>query len=181
MKYYVYSPHGRTGSWRLCKMISSSFRHYGRTSNNWYDPDDEHFCLHVHDLSIPIPDQAIPILSTRRDKTNIILSHLIAQKNDEWQGHRYQKPVQPFRIDPAYYIQASKDLLEKEEFFIKQYNPIIIALEDSIDDIEKKLNIILPYKENDTAFVSKNKASEVIENYSEIQAIATTLFSKNNA
>jgi len=116
---------------------------------------------------------------TRRNKTNIILSHLIAQKNADWQGYQY--PVQPFRIDPSYYVQASKDLLEKEEFFIKQYNPIIIALEDSIDDIEKKLNIILPYKENDTAFISKNKASEVIENYSEIQAIATTLFSKNNA
>ena len=179
MNYYVYSPYGRTGSWRLCKMISSSFRAYGRTSNNWYDPADEHFCLHVHDLRIAIPDQSIPILSTRRDKTNIILSQMIAQTNDEWSA--YQKPVQPFRVDPSFYIKASKDLLEKEKIFKAQHNPIIIALEDSIEEIEKKLNIILPYKENDTAFVSRNKVSEVIENYSEIQAIATTLFDENNA
>jgi hypothetical protein len=179
MIYYVYSPHGRTGSWRLCKMISNSFQNYGRYANSWHDPADEHYCHHVHNLTIPIPDQAIPILTTRRDKTNIILSVMIAQKNDQW--HSYQTPVEPFTVEPAQYIKMSKDLLEKEQFFINQHNPIIIALEDSIEDIEKKLNIILPYKENDTAYISKNKAFEVIENYSEIQAIADTLFSENNA
>lgn len=104
---------------------------------------------------------------------------MIAQINDEWSA--YQKPVQPFRVDPSFYIKASKDLLEKEKIFKAQHNPIIIALEDSIEEIEKKLNIILPYKENDAAFVSRNKVSEVIENYSEIKAIADTLFSENNA
>ena len=103
MNYTVYSASGRTGSWRLCQMISSSYKNFNATVT-WNNPED---------------------------------------------------------------------LLKKEKDFLNKHNNAIeIYVEDSIEDIESKLNIVLAYKHNDTKYISKNKAADVIQNYSEIRAIA---------
>ena len=166
MNYTVYSASGRTGSWRLCQMISSSYKNFNATVT-WNNPEDEHFCYHTHDSEFAVKGQAI--LSTRKDKTNIVLSYLIAKQC----GFIHQSKCPPFKVDIPTYIAHTEDLLKKEKDFLNKHNNAIeIYVEDSIEDIESKLNIVLAYKHNDTKYISINKAADVIENYSEIRAIA---------
>jgi len=59
-------------------------------------------------------------------------------------------------------------MIEGERQFIEMYSPVIIYLEDTVEDIEKKLELKVPYPHIDKAYISKFPPNAYIENYSEL-------------
>ena len=165
MIFHIYSAIGRTGSWRLCKLLSTSYQNYPPFANSFTDPADEHFCHHVHSLDIvPVPE-AIPLLSTRASRKDAALSNIIAWKVKEWVPQTQEKTLKPFIADENEYNNLIKDMRESEQIFIERYNPIVVYLEDTIQDIERKLQLKVPYPNNDTAYISKYPPNAYIKNY----------------
>jgi len=169
MKFWIYTV-GRTGSVRLVKMITeSNHQHFGTIKIQMSNKQDEHYVYHVHDTSIPPPDDAVKILSTRKSMKDIILSHHIGHKTGAWQPI-LQKGIKlsPFHVSEEEYMKDYLNYLRLEQEYVDKYSPIIVYLEDSIEDIENKLGIQLPYPNNDTAYISKFPPKEYIINYSEL-------------
>ena len=171
MKFWIFSL-GRTGSVRLAKMLSNgNHQHYSTTSKVWGDPDsEEHFVYHVHDINRIPPEDTIKILSTRKNKKGIACSRLIGLRLGEAWVPDLQKDIElsPFHVDEDEYKELYLETLETEQAYIDKYNPIIIYLEDSIEDIERKLSVSLPYKEHDTLSISMFPPDKFITNYSEL-------------
>ena len=167
MIFHIYSAIGRTGSWRLCKLLSTSYQNYYPFANSFTDPADEHFCHHVHSLDIlPVPE-AIPILSTRKSRKDAALSNIIAWKTREFIPGT-QTILKPFIADVNEYNNLIESMIEGERQFIEMYSPVIIYLEDTVEDIEKKLELKVPYPHIDKAYISKFPPNAYIENYSEL-------------
>lgn len=168
MIFHIYSAIGRTGSWRLCKLLSTSYKNYPPFANSFTDPAEEHFCHHVHSLDIlPVPE-AIPILSTRKNRKDAALSNIIAWKVKEWIPQTQEKNLNPFSVDVNEYNNLIESMIEGERQFIEMYSPVIIYLEDSVEDIERKLSIQVPYPHKDKEYISKYPPKEYIINYSEL-------------
>lgn len=126
--------------------------------------------LHSHYFEYSVPSNYIPILSTRKDKTKICFSLDLALRTDDWGGPKSVSSeiiLQPFNIDIDNFVDRYKQVLEKEFMFVERYNPIIVYLEDSVEDIEIKLQHNLPYREKDTTFKSKYDPKDYILNYKE--------------
>ena len=167
MIFHIYSAIGRTGSWRLCKLLSTSYQNYPPFANSFTDPADEHFCHHVHSLDIlPVPE-AIPILSTRKNRKDAALSNIIAWKTKEFIPGT-QTTLNPFIADVNEYNNLIESMIEGERQFIEMYSPVIIYLEDTVEDIEKKLELKVPYPHIDKAYISKFPPNAYIENYNEL-------------
>ena len=164
MIFHIYSAIGRTGSWRLCKLLSTSYQNYPPFANSFTDPADEHFCHHVHSLDIlPVPE-AIPILSTRKNRKDAALSNIIAWKTKEFIPGT-QTTLKPFIADVNEYNNLIESMIEGERQFIEMYSPVIIYLEDTVEDIEKKLELKVPYPHIDKAYISKYPPNAYIINY----------------
>lgn len=172
MKFWIFSL-GRTGSVRLTKMLSNgNHQHYGITSKVWGDPDsEEHFVYHVHDTNRIPPDDAVKILSTRKNKKGIVCSRIVGLRLGDVWVPSLQKVLElsPFHVDEKEYKELYLEILESEQAYIDKYNPIQIYLEDSIEDIERKLGVSLPYKEHDTSSISMFPPKQFITNYDELQ------------
>ena len=163
-KYYIYSAIGRTGSTRLCNLI-----HPGPHCLWAPFVKDElttQTVIHSHTLVFPVPEGFQPILSTRKDKRDIVLSNFIARKTGDWIPGKAPPTIKPFSVDINDYIALTKQVILKEEQFIKKNNPIIIYLEDSVDLIENKLNTAL-LRAADRTTVSKHPPDAYIANYTE--------------
>ena len=153
---------------RLSHFLSSKPSHSGPFGGIDSDQSDEaHQVLHTHVLSDETPG-AIYILSTRESKKDIILSNLIARKTMEWTPGD-GNTLTPFSVDEKQYNALKGQLLLKEEAYIKKHSPIVIYLEDSVEDIEEKLQTQVIYPENDTAFISKYPPKDYIINYSSLE------------
>lgn len=186
--YYIYCPMGRAGSTRLTEMLTQD----PMSIDVWEAVPDNitSAVIHSHNLHYQIPSNFTPILCTRKNKADIVLSNTIALKTKEWvpgwtpdNGNFGQtmtkteipkdwiphggKPLEPFVMNTRDYINRSKQLLLKEQLYIKKHNPIIIYLEDTVEDIEKKLQHKLPYPEYDKRTISKYPPKEYIINYKE--------------
>lgn len=165
-KYYVYSAFGRTGSTRLCNLLSPTPHCLWAPFHR--DNLSTETVIHSHCL-LPIPEGFRPILSTRKDKRDIVLSNLIARKTDDWvPGWKNPQSIKPFTVDKETYIALSKQLILKEQQFTKKHSPTIIYLEDSVETICEKLELKIPDKYDDTKTKSRYKPSEFIENYEEL-------------
>lgn len=121
--------------------------------------------IHSHVLE-EIPQDFTPVLSTRKDKRDIILSNLIARKTEDWVPGESPNIIKPFSVDIDYYLALSKQLILKEQQYIERNNPIIVYLEDSVDSIEEKLNISA-IRAADRTTVSKHPPAAYIINYTE--------------
>ena len=169
MKFWIFTV-GRTGSVRLVKMITeSNHQHFGTIKIQMTNKQDEHYVYHVHDPALEPPEDTVKILSTRKSIKDIVLSHLIGHKTGAWQPIT-QKGVKlsPFHVSEKEYLKLYMDYLRIEQNYVDKYNPIVVYLEDSVEDIERKLQIELQYKKNDTAYISKFPPREYITNYSEL-------------
>ena len=169
MKFWIYTV-GRTGSVRLVKMITeSNHQHLGSIKIQMSNKQDEHYVYHVHDTSIPPPEDTVKILSTRKSIKDIVLSNHIAHKTGAHQPATQQGiELSPFHVSEEEYMKDYLNYLRLEQEYVDKYSPIIVYLEDTVEDIERKLGIELPYKRNDTAYISKFPPKEYIINYSEL-------------
>ena len=166
-RFYIYSAFGRTGSTRLCHLLSPT----PHTLIAPFHVDTElHTVIHSHVLDYTIPPMYIPILSTRKDKRDIVLSNLIARKTEDWvPGINKPNEIKPFSVDVDYYIALSKQILLKEEHFLnKNTNAITIYLEDSVEDIQQKLQVPIVDTSADKASISNYPPEQTIENYNEL-------------
>lgn len=119
MIYVVLGP-GRTGSNLICQLISSNdFNQPGgicnairATSDSPYDveqaldrKDVNHVVIHSHEPDIVQrlglnPKDVVLILSKRRDLFQLIMSHAVTYRTQEW--HSYSnKPIEPTPMDPS--------------------------------------------------------------------------------
>jgi len=175
MIFHVFSAIGRTGSWRVCKLLSNSYReHTMKFQNSFTDPADEHFCHHVHTLSTELLPDAIPILSTRAVRKDAALSSIIAEKTNQWRPENQKANLSPFTVDEGYYNYKVFKMIQQEKEFIKRFNPIVIYLEDTVETVEAKISNALeiefkcPYPESDKIFISKYPPKDYIINYSKL-------------
>ena len=83
----------------------------------------------------------------------------------EWIPQTQEKNLKPFIADVNEYNNLIKEMKEKEQIFIERYSPVVIYLEDSVEDIERKLQLKVPYPNNDTAYISKYPPNAYIKNY----------------
>ena len=181
--YYIYSPIGRTGSKRLRDLLRDNtpynvlahighFHIDGTVPNN---PDSIEGIIHSHVLDTPIPQGFLPILSTRKDKSQIVMSNYIAQKTREYAPAIEKIPLEPFSIPVNEFIGITQQILLKERKFIEKHDPVIIYMEDSVEAIEKALNIEMPSRAADTATISNYSTDAYIINHSELQEAFQTL------
>lgn len=170
MKFWIFSV-GRTGSVRLARMLSNgNHQHYGRISIGWGEPtSNENFVYHVHDTKRIPPDDAVKILSTRKNKKGIVCSRLVGNVTRAWIPQLQEGvSISPFHVDEDEYKELYLKTLEIEQAYIDKHNPIQIYLEDSIEDIERKLQMKVPYPHIDTEYISKFPPKEYIINYNEL-------------
>ena len=175
MKFWVYSV-GRTGSVRLVKMITpENHQHYGSIKVSFMNTKSEHFVYHVHDTSITPPEDTVKILSTRRNTKNTVLSHFIARKTGAWQPITQQGiELSPFSVDEEEYRKEYYRIIKLEQDYIDKYNPLIIYLEDSVEEIEAKISgklgkpFVLPYREQNAQWISRFPPKQYIKNYNEL-------------
>ena len=91
---------------------------------------------------------------------------MIAQARGAWQPWE-ENTLTPITVDIKDYIDRTQQLTIKEQRYIDEHDPIIIYLEDTVQDIESKLGIAVEYPEKDTAFISKYPPEKYVANYSE--------------
>lgn len=172
--YYIYSPIGRTGSKRLRDLLRDNtpynvLAHIGHFHINGTVPNNPEGIIHSHVLDTPIPQGFLPILSTRKDKSQIVMSNYIAQKTQEYAPAIEKIPLEPFSIPVNEFIGITQQILLKERKFIEKHNPITIYMEDSVEAIEKALSIEMPSRAADTATISNYSTDAYIINHSELQ------------
>jgi len=177
--FHIYSPYGRVGSNRFAYLLTNSIYFSGPWSKEDHtDPTEKHHVIHSHILS-DRTDNAQYILCTRRNKQHIILSNMIAQARGAWQPQQ-SETVSPITVNIKDYIDRTQQLTLKEQRYIDETNPIIIYLEDSVEDIERKLGIAVEYPDKDTAYVSNYPPSEYVTNYADcISAYESTILFQN--
>ena len=174
--YYIYSPVGRTGSSRLRDLLKDNtsypfLAHIGAWHIYGSVPENPTGIIHSHVLHTPIPQGFLPILSTRKDKSQIVMSNYIGQKTQEYAPALKKAPLEPFSIPVNEFMGMIYQIKLKEKKFIEKHekhNPVIIYLEDSVSDIERKLDVTLIDKTADTATISNYPTIQYIENYSEL-------------
>lgn len=171
--YYIYSPVGRTASKRLRDLLVDNtsypfLAHIGAFHTEGKIPKNPRGIIHSHVLHAPIPQGFLPILSTRKDKSQIVMSNYIAQKAQEYAPALKKPPLDPFSIPVNEFMGMMYQIKLKEKKFIEKHNPVIIYLEDSVSDIERKLDVTLIDKTADTATISNYSTIQTIENYSEL-------------
>jgi len=165
--FHIYSPYGRVGSNRVAHLLTNSIYYSGPFSKeDLTDPTEKHHVTHSHIL-YDKTDNAQYILCTRKNKQHIILSNMIAQARGAWQPWE-ENTLTPITVDIPQYVALTQQLTIKEQRYIDEHNPIIIYLEDTVQDIESKLGIAVEYPERDTAFISKYPPEQYIANYSEL-------------
>lgn len=172
--YYIYSPIGRTGSKRLRDLLSDNtdypfLAHIGHFHIHGTVPENPRGIIHSHVLDHPIPQGFLPILSTRKDKSQIVMSNYIAQKTQEYAPAIEKIPLEPFSIPVNEFIGITQQILLKERKFIEKHDPVIIYMEDSVEAIEKALSIKMPIRAADTATISNYSTDAYIINYSELR------------
>lgn len=178
--YYIYSPIGRTGSKRLRDLLRDNtpynvLAHIGHFHINGTVPNNPEGIIHSHVLDTPIPQGFLPILSTRKDKSQIVMSNYIAQKTQEYAPAIEKIPLEPFSIPVNEFIGITQQILLKERKFIEKHDPVIIYMEDSVEAIEKALSIEMPSRAADTATISNYSTDAYIINHSELQEAFQTL------
>ena len=180
MSYYIYSPIGRTGSKRLRDLLRDNtpykfLAHVGNFHFLGKIPNNPEGIIHSHVLDYPIPQGFLPILSTRKDKSKIVMSNYIAQKTQEYAPAIEKIPLEPFRIPVNEFIGITQQIMLKERKFIEKHRPIVIYMEDSVEAIEKALSIEMPSRAADTATISNYSTDAYIINYSELQQAFASL------
>jgi hypothetical protein len=96
------------------------------------------------------------------------MSNYIGQKTQEYAPALEKAPLEPFSIPVNEFMGMIYQIKLKEKAFIEKHNPVIIYLEDSVSDIERKLDVTLVDKTADTATISNYPTIQYIENYSEL-------------
>ena len=188
MKYYVFSPRGRTGSKRIVGLLSGKYKFtimnneffkdnrkdVSRQLNNAKDGD----VVHSHFLLLPknLEDWTI-ILTQRKSKAEQIMSFAISEKLlDGYNVGRFSQTIEPFSLDE----ETVKAELEKiKNGYQKFYNTmnvlnksyVTIDMENTLEEISEKL----PIKHDkeiasklDVRHKSKHNYKDIITNYQEI-------------
>jgi len=104
------------------------------------------------------------------------MSNYIGQKTQEYAPALKKAPLEPFSIPVNEFMGMMYQIKLKEKKFIEKHNPVIIYLEDSVSDIERKLDVTLIDKTADTATISNYPTIQYIENYSELLYVYLEVF-----
>ena len=226
MKYYVYSPLGRTGSIRVLHYINSRDRALA-ISKSFHSHHDEKYGAHVFrikksqseivekeekldytvvdnlkhwifpkELSDLVPDSVAMhshtcmwakdndwthILTTRKDKTELAMSLMIADRSGDWLAIPNDKKsdIKPFKLDTRHYLFCLKLCEGREQAFLKGVkkdtgkDPIIIYLEDTRKEIEEKLGMKIAEKSfmEREKHISSRRPKDYILNYDELKEV----------
>lgn len=233
MKYYVYSPLGRTGSIRLLYYINSSLNgvlaldRALAISKSFQSHHDDKYGAHVFrikdshseivekeekldytvvdnvkhwifpkELSDLVPDSLAMhshtcmwvkdndwthILTTRRDKTELPMSLVIAVSSGDWKADPDDKKsdIKPFELHATGYLDMLKQCEARERAFLKGVkkdtgkDAIIIYLEDTRKEIEEKLGMKISEKSfmEREKHISSRRPKDYILNYDELKEV----------
>ena len=157
-----------------------------RFPESFYEISKEYVSLHSHVCTWAVNDDWKNILSTRKNKSELPMSLMIAERTgfwreqdkiDDWrQTENKFYSERPFRLPVSQYIGHLNTLNMKEQMFIEGVkrdtgkHPIIMCLEDSYDTIETKFNFHIEEtlrKKMDT-YKSKRRPKDYILNYDEL-------------
>jgi hypothetical protein len=140
-----------------------------------------HAIVHAHTPIYPAFQDWHFILSTRKDKSEQPMSHAISVASTVWtpaqELERGANEIEPFGLDVDNYIMKLDTMIALErEYMIKCWEErakvTVIFMEDTVKDIESKLNITISEKKvikGDKATISKRRPEDYIINYEHLK------------
>lgn len=194
MKYYVFTATGRTGSKRICSLLYNnnketidqiscdytitSEKEFVSTSNlnvplgdavERLDNLNDGLVIHSHACVVPTNKENWTFIHAKRKIiAEQIMSHAIADKLDSY------NPVEKNIVCPKFnliekQVKQTKKYIETLNFeFESKTSPIKIYVEDSLEEIERKLNINFSNVYYDTKYKSNHHYKDIIINYKEV-------------
>lgn len=151
----------------------------------------DHTVIHSHGCFSASENGWKNILVSRKNKLEITMSQLIAMKSGVWQNMKREKIQkftkglaslntnnidEPFVFPKAAYLESLKQLESAELAFIKSVrkstgkDPIIIYLEDSLEEKSRKIRLDLTVTES-TPGISVRRPKDYILNYDELKEV----------
>jgi hypothetical protein len=151
----------------------------------------DHTVMHSHGCFSASENGWKNILVSRKNKLEITMSQMIAMKSGVWQnmkGEKIQKFTkglaalntnnidEPFVFPEFAYLESLKQLEAAELAFIKSVrkstgkDPIIIYLEDSLEEKSRKIRLDLTVTES-TPGISVRRPEDYILNYDELKEV----------
>lgn len=197
--YYIYSPFGRTSSWRIATHLADAINCDTMLSVNEAKTDvlkrsDNPMWTYAKKQYKP-PMKDYPIIRSHTFKR--LTSHqLIYTARKDLKAHTVsimatsrtlqfipeavyipktskkglkasKKPTDAMVLNLDIYKKIASDIKEMNEFIINKYNPIVIYAEDSIEEIEAKLNITIDTKK-DLLFKNPVDYRNTVLNYDDL-------------
>ena len=134
-----------------------------------------HTCMWVKD------NDWTHILTTRKDKTELAMSLMIADRSGDWLAVPDDKKsdIKPFKLSTIQYFGMLKQCEGREQAFLKGVkkdtgkDPIIIYLEDTRKEIEEKLGMKIAEKSfmEREKHISSRRPKDYILNYDELKEV----------
>lgn len=184
MKYYVYSPIGRTGSRRICSLLTNQTlpcapwsalkeglvrypdeRVYRNNIPRILGNLEDNTVVHAHGLFLPSDmDNWTFILSKRKDVVRQTVSAHIGSMIGYNPEDNLESPITIEKQDVLRFARELEENYKKFESMVDEY--ITIYLEDSVEEISEKLGVKL-HRRRDKDYISNNDYSKLVTNYEE--------------
>ena len=125
--------------------------------------------VHSHACVIPInKEDWIFIHAKRKSIAEQIMSHSIAKKLNNYNPVEKNIQISKFNLIEQSVKKFKEDIDKYNLEFENQTNPIKIYVEDSVEEIETKLNIKFNNLQYDSKYKSNHNYRDIITNYKEV-------------